>query len=177
MASGSYSRESARDCQCENCGRWYDRSGIKSHERNCQHPEDVDPIVPLEESSPSTDDLREEIPAEVVDEDDQEIVVDEEDDVEEILSDHGVLEPDPTAATDGGGGGVKPLPTPETGVETGGSSTKTDSGEDLVECPNCGCSRVYPVDDLPDFVQEVAITSVIEKRTSEPARSRCSPRE
>lgn len=88
-----------------------------------------------------------------VDEDVQE----DSDDVVDGIPDVDELEPEPTAATDGGGGGVKPLPTPETDAETGGSSTGTDVDEDRVECPNCGCHRIYPVDDLPEFVQEVAV--------------------
>jgi hypothetical protein len=45
---GSREPETAQDQQCSNCGLWYSKRGINSHEANCDHPEWAEPMVPLE---------------------------------------------------------------------------------------------------------------------------------
>jgi hypothetical protein len=151
VSGGSFERESARDAQCSNCGRWYDSAGIKSHERNCEHPDDVDPIVPVEDAgdAPDFDELREEIGTDV---DEPEDDRDGPDAPDPIGADPSPPESTPSAKTDGGA--IRELPTPDESDVDQGRGDDVEETDDVgpPQCPKCGSTRVYPVDDLPDFV-------------------------
>ncbi|SFH07536.1 hypothetical protein SAMN04488063_0100 [Halopelagius inordinatus] len=153
MSGGSFERESPRDCQCPNCGLWYDSAGVVSHNNNCQFPEDRDPMVALEDARDAPD------LADLADQDDD---VDDErnptEDVDELVDEAvGGLDSDPPApSTARADGGIADLPTPDAvdGDDAGDDQDEQHDVDDdpVPECPECGSHRVYEVDDLPDWV-------------------------
>lgn len=147
MAGGSREPDGIDDFQCQNCGLWFARVGLSSHERGCKHPEWAEPLVelvdvdehPMMTGNEESDDQKDVIDeVEEMDADDQERVVDD-----------APAPAEPVTATDGGNpifDGPDPDPTPAT----------TDGGDpgDDPSCPDCGSSHYYVVDELGNVPEE-----------------------